>query len=320
MDWTKLSIFTTSEGIDSITGIMLANDVGGFEIEDAKDFNEFLTNQNARFDYIDDSLNHYKTRETCVSCYLANNEQGKKQGEEIKKQIALLLKDDKEHILGRLQVQTVTVREEDWADNWKQYFKPFSVGNRLLIKPSWENCEHPDGRKILEIDPGSSFGTGQHETTKLCLMILDELILGGERILDLGCGSGILSIGALLLGASSALGVDIEENAVAVAQKNALQNGFGQNKFSAFFGNLTRDESLCGKIGSGYDIITANIVADVLIDMAPYFGQFLKKDGTLIVSGIIEERANEVTEALNKNGFSIQDIKKESGWVAVRLT
>ena len=230
-----------------------------------------------------------------------------------------LKKQDTENKFGRLEYELKSVKEEDWANNWKQYFKPLKVGNKLLVKPSWEKYDDNDERIILEIDPASSFGTGQHNTTKLCLELLEKAIQGGERILDLGCGSGILSIGGILLGAKEATAVDIEENAVETAKENALKNQISNEKYTAYCGDIISDKGLREKIGNGYNIITANIVADVLIAMSGLFKKFLSNNSTLIVSGIITERKNEVIDAIVENGFTVVEEAEGDGWVAVML-
>ncbi|MGN0676588.1 MAG: 50S ribosomal protein L11 methyltransferase, partial [Ruminococcus sp.] len=226
---------------------------------------------------------------------------------------------DSENIYGRLAVECSGIREEDWANNWKQYFKPFTVGKKLMIKPSWESCENPENRIILEIDPASSFGTGQHHTTRLCLELLEKSLVKGDKILDIGCGSGILSIGAMLLGAESAVAVDIEENAVNTAVENAGKNHINPEKYRAYCGNIISDSALAEKINGTYDIITANIVADVLIAMKDFFARYLRKNGTLIISGIIEERMHEVTDAVESAGFTAEEYNIKEGWSAVRL-
>ena len=225
---------------------------------------------------------------------------------------------DTDSVYGRLETEMKNVKEEDWANNWKQYFKPLEIGNRLLVKPSWEEVGETD-RTVLEIDPASSFGSGQHYTTKLCLEYLDRLDLEGKKILDLGCGSGILSIGAMLLGAQSSVAVDVEENAVKVAMENAVKNSIDTSVYTAYCGNIITDSELAARLGDGYDIITANIVADILIGMKDHFYKFLKPEGILIISGIIDERKEEVTDAVTGAGFEIIESREESDWAAVML-
>lgn len=226
---------------------------------------------------------------------------------------------DKNNIFGRLELELLQVKEEDWANNWKQYFKPLKVGKKLLVKPSWEECSNTDGRVILDIDPASSFGTGQHNTTKLCLELLEESLNSGDRVLDLGCGSGILSIGAMLLGASEVTAVDIEQNAVETAIENAAKNNITKDKYMVYCGDVISNKELCEKIGGGYDLITANIVADVLISMKDIFHQKLKNNGILIISGIITERKDEVVNAVVHAGFEVIDTAEGEGWAAVKL-
>ena len=220
---------------------------------------------------------------------------------------------------GRLELKFSNVKEEDWANNWKQYFKPLKVGDKLLVKPSWEEYENIDNRIILEIDPASSFGTGQHNTTKLCLELLETCLNTGDRVLDLCCGSGILSIGAVLLGADSVTAIDIEEHSVRTAIENAQKNGIPKDKYIAYCGNIINDTELSNKIGANYDIITANIVADVLIAMKNHFYRYLKDNGILIISGIIDSRKDEVINEVVNAGFKLETIKELDNWVSVKL-
>ena len=281
MNWTEVNIYTTTEGIEPVCGRLLNVGVTGFQIRDAKDFEDFLNDKTGNWDYIDDDLMNLKDCETCVTFYLADNSQG-----------------------------------ADWANNWKQYFKPLTVGDKLVIKPSWEKYDGNDSRTILEIDPESSFGTGQHNTTQLCLELLEECLNEGDRVLDIGCGSGILSIAAMLLGADSACAVDIDLNSVKIAGQNAAKNHIAPEKYVTYAGNIISDEALREKIGGGYQLITANIVADVLIAMAPIFGKFLVPHGKIIISGIIIERCDEVMEAMEKNGFARTELRESGGWAA----
>ena len=320
MNWTEVSVYTTTEGIEPVCGRMLNIGItSGFSIRDAKDFEEFLDNKNGNWDYIDDDLMNLKSCESCVTVYLPENAQGAEMLAALKSEMEQLKKCDDDKAFGRLAVELANVREEDWANNWKQYFKPIKVGQRLLIKPSWENVDNDDNRKILEIDPASSFGTGQHHTTRLCLELLEKNVHEGDRMLDLGCGSGILSIGGVLLGADNAVAVDIEENSVKIARENIEKNSFDEKTIKAYCGNIICDKSLRDTLGGGYDIITANIVADVIIAMSGYFGTFLKDNGTLILSGIIVERKDEVLDAVKQKNFTVVEVREKEGWAAVSL-
>ena len=237
----------------------------------------------------------------------------------IRTMLSALKASDTENRYGRLEAELSSLREEDWANNWKQYFKPFKVGERLAVKPSWEDYVNDDNRVILEIDPASSFGTGQHHTTRLCLELLEKSLNNGDKLLDMGCGSGILSIAAILLGAESAVAVDIDQNAANIARENAAKNNITSPQYTTYYGDITRDAALADRIDGEYDIITANIVADVLIAMKDCFMRYLKKGGTLIVSGIITERKDEVIDALIGAGFTSVETNVREGWAAVKL-
>lgn len=319
MNWTEVNIYTTTEGIELLCVKLMDIGIKGFAIQDAEDFNEFLENKNGQWDYIDDDLMGLSSCETCVTVYLPENSQGADMLSSIRAMLAEMKNDDTENLYGRLEAELQNICEEDWANNWKQYFKPLKIGEKLVIKPSWEEYENTENRIILEIDPASSFGTGQHHTTRLCLELLENSLKEGDRILDLGCGSGILSIGAMLLGAESAVAVDIEENSAKTAMENALKNNIAAEKYTTYCGNILSDEKLATEIDGKYDIIAANIVADVLIAMKDFFVRYLKKDGTLIISGIIEERMDEVVDAVESVGFKKLDVNVKEGWAAVKL-
>lgn len=319
MEWTEVNIYTATPAIDLLCSKLEDIGIKGFAIRDAEDFNEFLENKNGQWDYIDDDLMGLSQCETCITVYLPDNNQGKDMLLAIRSMLAEVKSADTGNSYGRLVAELSSIREEDWANNWKQYFKPLKVGEKLIIKPSWEECTDTGNRKILEIDPASSFGTGQHHTTRLCLELLEKSLSQGDRILDMGCGSGILSIGAMLLGAENAVAVDIDENAAATAAENAAKNNIPAEKYTTYFGNILNDTVLAGKIDSQYDIITANIVADVLIAMKDHFVRYIRKNGILIVSGIITERMDEVTDAISSVGFEMLEVNTKEGWAAVKF-
>lgn len=321
MNWTQVDIYTTTEAIDLLSSKIQDLGIRGCMVQDAQDFQEFLEQKDGRWDYLEDGLMELAHCETCITVYLPEDGQGAETLSALRDMLAQLRAADPEHIYGRLEMQCSGIREEDWANNWKQYFKPFPVGKKLYIKPSWEvPTAEAAGRTVLEIDPASSFGTGQHHTTRLCLELMEsEIQPGATRLLDLGCGSGILFIGGLLLGAKSAYAVDIEENAVRIAGENAAENHLDPDSYTISCGNVITDAALTEAIGTGYDVITANIVADVIKAMAPLFPRFLKPDGTLILSGIITERADEVLETVTAQGFSVLEKREASGWCAVKL-
>ncbi len=320
MEWTEVNIYTTTDGIELLCSKLGDIGIKGFSIKDSEDFKEFLENKNGQWDYIDDDLMGLSECETCITVYIPTNGQGAEMLVAIKSMLAEMKAADTEGMYGRLEAEMSSIREEDWANNWKQYFKPFKVGEKLVIKPSWEDYDNSDGRIILEIDPASSFGTGKHHTTRLCLEVLEKYLNKGDKLLDMGCGSGILSIGAMLLGAGSAVAVDIEENAAVTAMENAVKNNISPDKYRTYFGNILTDEELADEIDDKYDIIAANIVADVLIAMKDSFRRYLRSGGILIVSGIIEERMNEVIDALISAGFRNPEPEVREGWAAVKFT
>ena len=205
------------------------------------------------------------------------------------------------------------VADEDWENNWKQFYHPTEIGKRLLIVPEWEKVPETD-RTILRMNPGLTFGTGSHATTQLCLTALERHVRSGDRVLDLGCGSGILSIAALLLGAAEAFACDIDEKCPHVAYENAALNGLDASRYTVLTGDILTDSKLQKKIGGGYHLVVANIVADVILALAPFVDTMLAPDGLFLCSGIIDERAEEVAESLRANGWEILETRQESGW------
>ena len=317
MDWIKVSIYTTSEGIEPVSGRLYQLGITGIEIEDEKDFKDFLENNKQYWDYVDDDLLKEKEGETKVSAYVSDNPAGYEMLTSIKSSMAELKALDEENEFGRLETECSTLNEEDWANNWKKYFHPMGIGEKILIKPEWEELTQDTDRIVFNINPGMTFGTGSHYTTQLCIENLEKYITDGSTMLDLGCGSGILSIISLLLGASCAVAVDIDPNAVDIAYQNAERNNVDKSKYHVYAGNILTDEELQSKISGKYDVVAANIVADVIIGLTPKAREYMKDGGVFITSGIIEDRVDDVKAALEQNGFTIVDIKQRKDWVSI---
>ncbi len=317
MDWIKVTVFTTSEGIEPVTGRMYQLGITGIEIEDEQDFKDFLENNKQYWDYVDDDLIRQKEGETKVNVYVSDNISGNEMLMEIRTSMLELKNLDEDGAFGRLEIEVENMNEEDWANNWKKYFHQMEIGEKLLIKPEWENLEKPTDRIVFDINPGMSFGTGSHYTTQLCLESLEKLVKNGDKVLDLGCGSGILSIISVLLGAKEAVAVDIDPNAVNIAYKNAEKNGVTKDVYKVYAGNVLADDELNEKINGKYDVVVANIVADVIIGLAPKAKEYLKDGGTFITSGIIEDRIDDVKAALEGVGFSIEQINMRKDWASI---
>jgi ribosomal protein L11 methyltransferase len=318
MDWLQVTIFTTSQGIEPVSGRLYQLGITGIEIEDENEFNEFLENNKQYWDYVDDELREKMQGETRIKVYVSDNVSGNEMLIAIKDSMNALKLLDDENAFGRLETSLENISEQDWAENWKKYFKPIKIGKKILIKPEWEELpQDTEGRIIFNIEPGMVFGTGTHESTQLCIEASERYINNGDKVLDLGCGSGILSIIAILLGAESAVAVDIDPNAMHIAYANAEMNSINKSKYTVLAGNVISDDNIKQQIGSGYDVVFANIVADVIIALASIVPNQLEKDGILIASGIITERKLDVIYALESSGFNIVEINEDKGWIGL---
>jgi len=319
MNWIEASIYTTTNGIEIINGAFMQLDINDAVIEDASVFQDFLNNKTLNWDYYDEGLAKMKDCESCIKIYLADNNQGNEKLKEVYKIIENFKNEESEIDFGRLEVVLKNLDDQDWANNWKQFFKPFIVSDKIIIKPSWEEYkETTEGKIILEIDPGMSFGTGQHFTTRLCIEQIEKYLTEGMEVLDMGCGSGILSIAAILLGAKSSVGVDIDENAVRIAKENAAINNIFDDRFIVYCGNVTDDKELQNSIGyNKYDMIAVNIIADIIIGMSSNFPKFLKKGGIVVASGIIKKYLQNVIKNFEDLGFEIKEINEKEDWVSV---
>lgn len=319
MNWIEASVYTTTNGIEIINGALLKLGINDAVIEDASVFQDFLDNETLNWDYYDEGLAKMQNCESCIKIYLADNEQGNEKLKEVFKIIDDFKNDDTEIDFGRLEIVLKNLDDEDWANNWKQFFKPFIVSDKIIIKPSWEEYTgSTEGKIVLEIDPGMSFGTGQHFTTRLCIEQIEKHLTEGMEVLDMGCGSGILSIAAILLGAKSSVGIDIDENAIRIAKENAAINNILDDRFTVYCGNVTDDKNLQDAIGyNKYDMIAVNIIADIIIGMSSNFPKFLKKGGIVVASGIIKKYLQNVIDNFESLGFEIIEINEKEDWVSV---
>lgn len=313
MDYTQVTIYTTHAGQEAVTGRLCRIGITGVEIEDETDFNEFLENNRQYWDYVDDDLREKMAGETRVKVYLPVIT-AHEAVQDIRTELDELRAQDAARAYGRLELQTAAVSEEDWANNWKRYFKSTPVGH-VLIRPAWEALpEGMGGYTVFSINPGMTFGTGTHETTRLCIQAAQRYGGKGKRVLDLGCGSGILSLIALLLGAEKATAVDIDPIARDTVLENAALNGIPEEALEVYTGDVLADDMLRARVGAGYDIVFANIVADVIIGLAPFIERVLAPDGVLITSGIIEGRRDEVAQALAGQRLLPVEEEQEKGW------
>jgi len=311
MNWTEVKIYTTTAGIDPLTGSMLDLGLQGFMIEDAQDFDEFLHDTTPHWDYVDQAvMEKMKDCETCVTIYVADNPQGMEELMQVRQILARLKAQDPDGKYGRLELEMKDVDEEDWSNAWKKYYHPVQVGEHLVVCPSWEAYDRKPDEVVLTLNPGMAFGTGTHDTTRLCMELLEKYITPQDTVLDVGCGSGILAITAALLGANKIIGCDIDEVAVKVAGENAALNGV-QDRISFHQGDLT------SQVEGSFQIICANIVADVIIRLSEDAGSYLAKDGIFITSGIIDTREQDVLNALEQNGFQVIERRTSGGWVAL---
>lgn len=319
MNWTEVTIETRSDGVEMLCAVLTDLGFKGFAIHDPADFEDLMAGRVGHWDYLEEGLADALTSGTpSITVYIPENAQGAEQMIALRNELQHL-REEYAGLYGTLAMSSKGVREEDWANNWKQYFLPLCVGNRLWVTPTWVDAEVPQGRVALHIDPGSSFGTGQHDTTQLCLAMLEGCVTDGCQVLDIGCGSGILSIGAMLLGAGEARAVDIEQHAAEAATENATRNGIHAEHYHTFCGNILEDAALVDRLGGPYDVVCANIVSDILIAMRDLFVHFMKDGATILLSGIIDERLDEVVSTMQEVGLIVCQIKQSAGWAAVQL-
>ena len=321
MNWLEVTIETAKPMLDVLCALLTDIGFKGFSVYDPDDFDELMAGRVGHWDYLEEGLQEALTQGVpSVTVYVPENAQGAEQMTALRSLLSQLKNRADAEEFGSLNLFSKGIREEDWANNWKHYFKPLPIGERLWVTPTWVDDPVPAGRTPLYIDPGSSFGTGQHDTTKLCLGFLERVVKPGAKVLDIGCGSGILSIGAMLLGAGSAVAIDIEQNAAEAAAENAERNGIHAESYKTLCGNILEDAALAKSLGDGYEVVCANIVADILIAMRDLFVRYMKNGASLLLSGIIDERLDEVLAAMKASGLTVSEVVESAGWAAVLLT
>lgn len=305
-DWLEVTVETTDAQMEDLAARLTMNGAEGLVLENETDFRTFLEQNRQYWDYVDDALLERMRGVARIKFYVTDDEAGK----------ALMAQ-----ALRGIEnpVSTAPLKEEDWAYSWQKYYQPMTVGETLYIVPEWERGKPiPEGRTAVYLNPGLTFGTGSHASTQLCLTLLEKSRIPGSALLDLGCGSGILSIAALNLGCSQATGVDIDPKAVDVAYENAALNSIGRDRYAVRAGDVLSDKALVEELAQTgpYDLVLANIVADVIIPLSAQVGRFLSGHGLFICSGIIDTRADEVQAALEKNGLRILERLEKDGWCA----
>ena len=311
MKWLAIHIDMAPAGLEPVEASLSSLGIDGLVIEDETDFRRFLEQNKQYWDYVDEELDQSMTGKCRVTFYVEENETGFGQVAAVRIAMAELKKKHPEY--GPLIMTMDGIEDADWENNWKAFYKPMEIGERLIVIPDWEEAD-PRGRVALRMNPGLTFGTGSHATTRLCLTALEREVKEGMRVLDLGCGSGILSIAALLLGAESAFACDIDEKAVGVAYENAALNGIGKDRYTVRAGDVLTDAGLQKEMGTGYDIVAANIVSDVIIALAPAVRRLMKEGGRFLTSGIIDDRAEEVRARLEEAGFTVEEANSSEGW------
>lgn len=306
-EWLEVTVETSDAEMDALAARLTMNGAEGLVLENESDFKNFLEQNRQYWDYVDDALLERMKGVARIKFYVTDDEDGKTQMAQ-----ALQGIDN--------PVSTASLKEEDWAYGWQKYYQPMSIGERVYIVPEWERGKPvPEGRTAVYLNPGLTFGTGSHASTQLCLTLLEKYLKAGDRVLDLGCGSGILSIGAMNLGAGTALGVDIDPKSVDVAYENAELNGIGRDTYTVRAGNVLSDKGLVSELRElgPYRVVLANIVADVIIPLSAQVRDYLAEDGVFICSGIIDTRADEVENALKANGLHILERLERDGWCAL---
>ena len=316
VDWLEVVVHTTTPGADIVSALLCEAGALGTAIEDRQDVLN-LPRGDGMWDLIDEDVLARMGEDVLVKAYFEDGAQTPERLAVVRGRLAALGQMALGFPLGSLALHLSTVREEDWAENWKQYYKPFRAGERLVVKPSWEPYDARPGDLVLEMDPGMAFGTGTHETTFLCMQMLERTLRPGDDCIDVGTGTGILAIAAALLGARSVLAIDIDADAVRVAEENIQKNGVA-DRVRARRGNLLEPGGEADAAVGTAQVLVANIIADVVIALAAPARAHLAAGGRLICSGIIREREQDVRDALEAAGYAVDATERKGEWVCLR--
>lgn len=307
MKWAEITIKTTTEAVEAITNILYEQNVGGVSIEDPKDF-KFQKKHEYDWDFVEEEIFNSGYDGVIIKTYITEERDVSDDIKLIKEKIEGLKEFGID--VGEAIVELSQVDEEDWANEWKNYYKPAKIGEKIVVKPTWEDYESKDTDLIIELDPGMAFGTGTHETTSMCIRELEKYVKPESKVFDIGCGSGILAIAAAKLGAKDVLAVDLDEVAVKVSKENIELNKV-EGSVNALHGNLME------VVKDKADIVVANIIADIIKILAKDIKQFMKDDAVFISSGIIHAKVDEVKEALTQNGLEIVHVESLGEWNAI---
>ena len=305
MAWLEITIDTAAEKINSVVTVLTARGFADLVIEDQEEFETFLEENKAYWDYIDEEFQEKLQGLSHIKLYLEDTD------------TAAMARLEKALAELKLSMTVAPLAEVDWEESWKENYPPQEVGEKIVVLPYWLADQETDRVKVI-LDPGLTFGTGAHPSTQMVMEKMEAVVKPGFQCLDLGSGSGILSIAALRLGAASAVGIDIDPKAEDIARENAAYNGFGSPRFTALTGNVTEDRELMTRLAAEeYDLVLVNIVADVIIGLAPVLPNFLTEKSTLICSGILDVRLEEVCAALTQAGLTVTAVKEKEDWRSV---
>ena len=305
MAWLEITIDTAAEKINSVVTVLTARGFADLVIEDQEEFETFLEENKAYWDYIDEEFQEKLQGLSHIKLYLEDTD------------TAAMARLEKALAELKLSMTVAPLAEVDWEESWKENYPPQEVGEKIVVLPYWLADQETDRVKVI-LDPGLTFGTGAHPSTQMVMEKMEAVVKPGFKCLDLGSGSGILSIAALRLGAESAIGIDIDPKAEDIARENAAYNGFGSPRFTALTGNVTEDRELMTRLAAEeYDLVLVNIVADVIIGLAPVLPNFLTEKSTLICSGMLDVRLEEVCAALTQAGLTVTAVKEKEDWRSV---